>query len=133
MLKEGQRPAKMVKNKELFALFRFVHSELHHPMGKGGIREQRNIDSPFLGRGILGSGRQRQTCPAQSGESAEIALGGGPSSVGLTVSSMLSPLTTASSDASLFLLDLGDVTAGDGGSSLLVRSTGLDVGAARVS
>jgi hypothetical protein len=74
-------------------------------------------------------------CPEKSGDSlavGDVALGGGLSSIGLPESS---PPATSISDASLFLVALGEDEVGDSGcSSFLVRSAvGLDVGAERVS
>jgi hypothetical protein len=83
-------------------------------------------NSPFLGRGIFGSGWQRQTCGERSPNPVETALAGVFTSVGLSLSIDSSALSSVSRDAFLFLVTRGDV--GVGCSSSLVRRTGLALG-----
>lgn len=54
-------------------------------------------------------------------------------SVGLLLSTRSSPLTISSTGSSLFLVDRGDVEAGEGSSSSFARCEGLDVGVDLVS
>ena len=84
--------------------------------------KQKKIDLPFRGRGILGSGWQRQTCPDNSPDPADGAPVGTLESVGLFPSTDPAPFTSASKDAIRFL-----------GASSLVCWTGLKVGVVRAS
>jgi hypothetical protein len=85
------------------------------------------VNSPFLGRGIFGSGWQRQTCGERSPDPVEIALAGVFTSVGLSLSKDSSALSSVSRDEFLLLAARGKV--GVGCSSSLVRRTGLEFGA----
>lgn len=82
---------------------------------------------PFRGRGIFGSGWQRQTCGEKSPDPVEPALAGVLTSAGLTHSTDPSALSSVSRDAYLLLKSRGKV--GAGGSSSLVRWMGLECGA----
>jgi hypothetical protein len=84
------------------------------------------INSPFLGRGIFGSGWHRQTCGDRSPDPVELALAGVFTFVNsfLTDSSVFS---SKSRDGFLFLATSGD--AGVGCSSSFVRWTSLVFGA----
>jgi hypothetical protein len=85
---------------------------------------KRTLHLPFLGRGILGSGWQRQTCSEISPESFNEALLSTLESTGFSRSVSL---TSLSKEATRFLLALGEDGAGDGGWS------GLGVQEARSS
>jgi hypothetical protein len=83
-------------------------------------------DLPFLGRGIFGSGWQRQTCGGNSPDTVEAALRGVSMSMGLLASMVSSSLTTFCKEDSLFLVVRGDVTV-DSSSSSFARCTGPDI------
>lgn len=95
---------------------------------------KRKLNLPFLGRGILGSGWQRQTCPESSPDPVDEALRGALELIGLSLSIDSLPFTSTSKLVeSRFLVARGEVAIGDGRPSSLVRWTGLEAGAIRLS
>jgi hypothetical protein len=101
-------------------------------MGTSGITRKSYL--PFLGRGILGSGWQRQTCPENSPDPVDEALKGvlesiepSPSTESLLVTSTLKCV------GNRFLVARGDVDFGDGSSSSLALATAFEVGAVPLS
>ena len=126
MLQRGQRLSTTICKQRYFLCPNPSHTTCY---GWRNLGDKEAGNSPFLGRGILGSGWQRHTCGEVSPDPVEVALRGDRLSIGLQASTKSSPFIASSRDVRRFLVERGDVTDGEGSSSSFVRCTGFDVGA----
>jgi hypothetical protein len=93
-LKESAADEYLSANKDSFLCCKWRETALG--TSPPGIKNE--SDLPFLGRGILGSGWQRQTCPDSSPDPVDEALPGGLEPAGLSAR----PGSSPSTDAGLF-------------------------------